>query len=162
MGWSLGGGEASNWKQKFEAIAASGLSCLGEFMVVGLVGVVWQVGVALACVVGGARLAWVVFRPLFIRFMLEKLFLCNRVGSQRLLLKVVLNFPNKIPTKYIFIYSTTVYVPLSELGLSHPLSRQRVCPSPGTKGGGAHSLAAKGVGESQFQRGDIHCGALYI
>jgi hypothetical protein len=38
------------------------------------------VGVALAWVVGGARLAWVVFRPLFIRFMLEKLFLSNRSG----------------------------------------------------------------------------------
>jgi hypothetical protein len=37
------------------------------------------------------------------------------------------------------------------------------CASPpfGT-GGRAHSLAAKGVGESQFQRGDMHCGALYI
>jgi hypothetical protein len=29
-------------------------------------------------------------------------------------------------------------------------------------GGRAHSLAAKGVGESQFQRRDMHCGALYI
>ncbi len=24
-----------------------------------------------------------------------------------------------------------------------------------------HSLAGKGLGESQFRRGDIHCGALY-
>jgi hypothetical protein len=30
------------------------------------------------------------------------------------------------PTKYIHIQSTTVYVPSSELGLSHPFSRQRV------------------------------------
>ncbi len=35
-------------------------------------------------------------------------------------------------------------------------------PPPFGLGGRAHSLAAKGVGESQFQRGDIHCGALYI
>jgi hypothetical protein len=27
-------------------------------------------------------------------------------------------------------------------------------------GGGAHSLAREGVGESQFRRGDIHCGTL--
>ncbi len=33
-------------------------------------------------------------------------------------------------TKYIDIKSTTVYVPSLELGLSHTLSRQRVCPSP--------------------------------
>ncbi len=26
-----------------------------------------------------------------------------------------------------------------ELGLSHPLSRQRVCPSTRTKGGGGHT-----------------------
>jgi len=43
-----------------------------------------------------------------------------------------------------------VYVPLSELGLSQPLSRQRVCLSPQT--GGAHSPAGEGLGESQFQR----------
>ncbi len=34
-----------------------------------------------------------------------------------------------------------------------PLSRQRVCPSPRTKGGGgAHSPAGEGVGEFQFRR----------
>ncbi len=56
-------------------------------------------------------------------------------------------------TKYIHIKSTTVYVPSSELGLSHPLSRQRVCPSPrNQRGGGAHSCAGEGLGESQFQR----------
>ncbi len=27
-------------------------------------------------------------------------------------------------------------------------------------GGGAHSLAGEGVGESQFRRGDVHCGVL--
>ncbi len=35
----------------------------------------------------------------------------------------------------VYIMSTTEYVPSSELGISHPLSRQRVCPTPGTKGG---------------------------
>ncbi len=45
------------------------------------------------------------------------------------------------PTKYIYIKSTTtVYVPSLELGLFHPLSRQRVCPPPpGTKGGMGHT-----------------------
>jgi hypothetical protein len=57
------------------------------------------------------------------------------------------------PTKYVYIKSTTVYVPSSELGLSHPLSRQRVCPSPVTEGRGwAHSPAGEGLGESQFRR----------
>jgi hypothetical protein len=49
-------------------------------------------------------------------------------------------------TKYIYIKSTTVYVPSSELGLSHPLSprNQREAHSPG----------GKGSGESQFRRLD--------
>jgi hypothetical protein len=42
-------------------------------------------------------------------------------------------------TKYINMKSTTVYVPSSELGLSQPLSRQRVCPSPQNRGGGGHT-----------------------
>jgi hypothetical protein len=33
-------------------------------------------------------------------------------------------------TKYVYIKSTTVYVPSSEMGLSLPLSPQQVCPSP--------------------------------
>ena len=43
-----------------------------------------------------------------------------------------------------------------------PLAASECALPPGPKGGGAHSPAAKGVGESQFQRGDIHCDALYI
>ncbi len=39
-------------------------------------------------------------------------------------------------TKYMYIKSTTVYVPSSELGLSHPLCRLRVCPPPRYRGGG--------------------------
>ncbi len=54
-------------------------------------------------------------------------------------------------TKYVNIKSTTVYVPSSELGLSQPLSRQRVVPLP-PEPGGAHSPAGEGLGESQFRR----------
>ncbi len=43
-----------------------------------------------------------------------------------------------------------------------PLAAGECVPPPFGPGGRAHSLAAKGVGESQFQRGDRHCGALYI
>ncbi len=44
-----------------------------------------------------------------------------------------------------------VYVLSSELELSQPLSRQRVCPSP-RRGGGAHTPVGEGLGESQFRR----------
>jgi hypothetical protein len=37
-----------------------------------------------------------------------------------------------------------------------------VPPPPPVLGGGAHSLAREGLRESQFRRGDIHCGTLYI
>ncbi len=30
------------------------------------------------------------------------------------------------------------------------------------RGGGAHSLAGEGVGESQFRRVDLHCGTLHV
>ncbi len=50
----------------------------------------------------------------------------------------------------------------SELGLPQTLSRRRVCPPPLDPRGGAHSLAREGVGESQYRRGDINCGTLYI
>jgi hypothetical protein len=50
---------------------------------------------------------------------------------------------------------------LTELRLPQPLTGRRVCPPP-RYGGGAHSLAREGLGESQFRRGDIHCGILYI
>ncbi len=45
-------------------------------------------------------------------------------------------------TKYLYIKSTTVYVPSLELGLSQPLSRQRVCPSPPEP----HLPAGEGLG----------------
>jgi hypothetical protein len=48
-------------------------------------------------------------------------------------------------TKYVYIKSTTVYVPSSKL--VWPLSRKRVCPpSPRTKGWGAHSMRLSGWG----------------
>ncbi len=53
------------------------------------------------------------------------------------------------------IYKGYHSVPSLELGLSHPLSRQRVwlCPSPrNQRVGGAHSPAGEGLGDSQFQR----------
>ncbi len=51
--------------------------------------------------------------------------------------------------------------------------RNRDCPNPSPAGecaplprfwgrGTVHSLAREGLGESQFRRGDIHCGTLYI
>ena len=52
------------------------------------------------------------------------------------------------PTKYVFIKSTTVYVPSSELGLSQPISRQRVFPSPQKQGGGGTLACGWGVGGS--------------
>jgi hypothetical protein len=42
-------------------------------------------------------------------------------------------------------------------------SRQRVCPPPpGTKGGGAHSPAGEGLGESQSRRLEKHLSTLTI
>jgi hypothetical protein len=35
-------------------------------------------------------------------------------------------------------------------------------PNPPVLGGGALSLAREGLGESQFRRGDIHCGTLSL
>ncbi len=44
----------------------------------------------------------------------------------------------------------------------NPSPAGECAPSPRLSGGGAHSLAGQGLGESQFRRGDIHCGTLYI
>ncbi len=52
-----------------------------------------------------------------------------------------------LSTKYKYIQSTTVYVLSSEFGLSHHLSRKRVCPSPRYQRGGGHTrLRARGWG----------------
>ncbi len=66
---------------------------------------------------------------------------CNPVIPMRIRRR-----PNLPSTKYVYIKSTTVYVPSSELGLSQALSRQRRCPSP------QNSPAGDGLGESQFRR----------
>ncbi len=42
-----------------------------------------------------------------------------------------------------------------------PLAAGECDPPTFGKGGRAHSLAGEELGESQFRRGDIHCGALY-
>ncbi len=39
-----------------------------------------------------------------------------------------------------------MYVPSSELGFSHPLPRQRLCPSPQNQGGGFTLACGSGVG----------------
>ncbi len=54
-------------------------------------------------------------------------------------------------TKYLYIKSTTVYVPSSALGLSQPLSRHRVCPSPQNRGGGGTLACGKWVGGVQIR-----------
>jgi hypothetical protein len=43
-----------------------------------------------------------------------------------------------------------------------PNPQASVSPPPLVLGGETHSLAREGMGESQFRRGDIHCGTLYI
>ncbi len=50
------------------------------------------------------------------------------------------------------------------MGFSKPLTRRLVFPppSPPVLREEAHSLAREGLGESQFRRGDIHCGTFYI
>ncbi len=65
-------------------------------------------------------------------------------------------------TKYVYIKSTIVYVPSSELGLSQPLSRQRVCPSPQNRWRGANSPAGEGLGESQFRRLEKKLSTLHL
>jgi hypothetical protein len=61
--------------------------------------------------------------------------------------------------------SPKLFLKSSDLGLPQPLTLKRVCPPPPpVLGGGAHSLAREGLGESQFRRGDIHCAwySLYV
>ncbi len=43
-----------------------------------------------------------------------------------------------------------------------PTPHPQASVPPFGSGGGASSLAKEGVGESQFRRGDIHCGTLYM
>jgi hypothetical protein len=57
-----------------------------------------------------------------------------------------------ISTKYLYIQSTTVYVPSSELGLPQPLSRKQACPlPPNQRAGGGHTrLRVGGWGSPNF------------
>jgi hypothetical protein len=57
-----------------------------------------------------------------------------------------------ITTKYVYIKSTTVYVPSSELGLSQPLYRQRMCPSPQNRGWGVGGVPIPTTGERGHTR----------
>jgi hypothetical protein len=75
---------------------------------------------------------------------------------------------NYAQSTYICIKSTTVYVPSSELGLSQPLSRQRVCPSPPNRGVGHTRLRVRGWGSpnSDDRRKSfalcLLCGSVYV
>ncbi len=53
--------------------------------------------------------------------------------------KEIVPEPGTHKARIVYIKSTTVYVPSSELGLSQPLLRQRVCPSSIKGGGGTLS-----------------------
>ncbi len=54
------------------------------------------------------------------------------------------------------------FSPVVGVGTPQPLTRGECAPPLWFRGEGAHSLARKGVRESQFRRGDIHYGTLYI
>jgi hypothetical protein len=59
-----------------------------------------------------------------------------------------------LPTKYVHIKSTTVYMPLVGIGtLPTPFSPASVPLPPETGGRGHTSLLVGGWGESQFRRG---------
>jgi hypothetical protein len=53
------------------------------------------------------------------------------------------------------------FTPVVKIGTPPPPNLQASVLSL-VPGGGAHSLAGEGVGRSQFQREDIHCGTLGI
>jgi hypothetical protein len=61
--------------------------------------------------------------------------------------------PTELPytTKYVYVKSTTVFVPSSELGLSQPSLASECAPPPRTGGGGTLAWG-EGLGESQFRR----------
>ncbi len=72
------------------------------------------------------------------------------------------NPPPSRPLFRVGMQSAKPFLQSLELGLPQPLTRTRVSPPPGSGGRGTHLLAREGVGESQFRRGDIHCGTLYM
>ncbi len=61
--------------------------------------------------------------------------------------------------------SAKLFLQSSDWDSPTPSPASECAPIPLVSGGRAHSLAKEGVGESQlhqFQRGDIHCGTLYM
>jgi hypothetical protein len=58
--------------------------------------------------------------------------------------------------------SAKLFLQSSELRLPHPSAAGACAPPPLVPGGRGTPASGKGVGESQFQRGDIHCGTLYL
>ncbi len=56
------------------------------------------------------------------------------------------------PTKYVYLKSTTVYVPRRNWDSPNPFLASECAPPPRIGGRGAHSPAVEGVGESQFRR----------
>jgi hypothetical protein len=113
----------------------------------------------------------------FIKDQMELIFawkLCRLISSncrtyRKYLLVVKFSMMTYANYFYYLFYDNTqsrqsnkLFLKSSELGLPQPLIRRRVCPPPPVLGGGAHSLAREGLGESQLQRKDIHWGTLYI
>ncbi len=81
--------------------------------------------------------------------------------SQRRLCIFCKNWWNTLPHRVGRVLS---FSPVVRIGTPQPLTRRRVCPPPSPRflGGGAHSLAREGVGESQFRKGDIHWYSVYV
>ncbi len=53
------------------------------------------------------------------------------------------------------------FTPVVGIGTPPTPHPQASVSPPYVPGGAAHSLARKGLGESRFRRGDIHCGIVY-
>ncbi len=69
---------------------------------------------------------------------------------------------------YTYVHKVRTYkeyhsvCPSSELGLSQPLSRQRVFPSPQKQGGGGTLACGWDLGGVPIPTRGIHCGTLYM
>jgi hypothetical protein len=81
----------------------------------------------------------------------------DKCGNRLIFIKLVTSLCNGksrlvAATKYVYIQSTTVYVPSSELGLSHPPLSPVSVPLPPKQRGEGALASGRGVGESQFRR----------